>query len=267
MTLNKAKNSVEKDPVLAEKDQFIIKLAENEQEIEDACRLRYRVFKLERGNGVNDTAAAGIDRDDFDDVCKHLVIIEKNTRKVVGTYRMQFGSDAMRLKGFYSGTEYDLSGINKIASQAIEVGRSCVDPEYRSGSVVSLLWAGIAEIMLRTKMMYLLGCVSLEEVDYSLGWALSEYFKCKGLNSDIVLGKAKQDYVLPEGDEERIRELLDDERQLRKALPPLLKGYIRLGAHVCGEPALDRDFGTIDYLICLNLSNLPKRYQKHYLEK
>ncbi len=265
MNLEEVIQRVQTPSVLAERGQFIIKLAENNAEIEKACRLRYEVFNIERGKGLENSDTAGLDKDHFDDVCHHLVILDKENNQLVGTYRMQFGMNAIKHHGFYSATEYELSGIDKIASEAIEVGRSCVHPNYRSGTVVSLLWAGIAEVMRRSKMHYLFGCVSLEEINHSLGWGLYDYFTNKELLNSAIKGKTKDNYILPAVDEQKITMYSNDESLMRKKMPPLLKGYLRLGAKICSEPALDKDFGTIDYLICLNIHDLPVRYRKHYM--
>ena len=265
MNLEDVIKRVQTPPVLAEKGPFVIKLAENDSEIEKACRLRYEVFNIERGKGLEDSVTIGLDKDHFDDVCHHLVIEDKENKKIVGTYRMQFGMKAIQHYGFYSATEYNLDGIDEIAPKAIEVGRSCVHPNYRSGAVVSLLWAGIAEVMRRSKMHYLFGCVSLEEVNHSLGWGLYDYFCKKELLNSTITGKTKKDYLLPEVEKDIIARYSSDESLMRKKMPPLLKGYLRLGAKICSEPALDNDFGTIDYLICLNIHDLPARYRKHYM--
>ncbi|UDQ97827.1 GNAT family N-acyltransferase [Lentisphaerota bacterium WC36G] len=265
MSLVEVIKRVQTPSVLAEKDQFIIKLAESDEEVEKACRLRYEVFNLEQGKGLDYSETIGLDTDCFDDVCHHLIIVEKETNKFVGTYRMQFGMSAIEHYGFYSATEYELTGIEHIAPKAIEVGRSCVHPDYRSGAVVSLLWAGIAEVMRRSQMHYLFGCVSLEEVNSTLGWALYKYFCNKELLSSTINGKTKSEYILADASDNDVSQLASEESTMRKKMPPLLKGYLRLGAKICSEPALDNEFGTIDYLICLNIHDLPLRYRKHYM--
>ena len=253
-------------PVLAEKDQFLIKLADSEEEIEQAMRLRYRIFNLEQGKGLE--SANGIDRDEFDEYCLHLIVIEKKTGEPVGTYRIHLGPVASSAIGFYSAREYSIPDLGKIASEAIEVGRSCVSPGYRTGAVVALLWLGIAEILIRSKFTYLLGCVSLESTEPVSGWALYKHFEETGKLCDMLTAEPMPGFELEKASPESISQLLEDKRAVSKLIPPLFKGYLRLGTKICSKPAFDKEFGTIDFLILLNTKKLPDRYVRHfYCEK
>lgn len=251
-------------PLLAEKDQYLIKFANTPEEIEEALRLRYRVFNLEQGKGLEAANADGIDRDEFDDYCLHLVVQEKKIGQPVGTYRIHLGPVASSALGFYSAREYHMEGIDKIAAQTIEVGRSCVSPDYRNGAVVALLWSGISETLLRSKLRYLFGCVSLETVDPAAGWALYEYFKTTGKICESLRSTPLARFKLERPPQERIDAILNDKRAIVNALPPLFKGYLRIGAMVCGEPAFDYEFGTIDFCILLDREKLPPRYSRHF---
>jgi putative hemolysin len=251
-------------PLLAEKDQYLIKFATTPEEIEEALRLRYRIFNLEQGKGLETAKESGIDRDEFDEYCLHLIVVEKRTNAIVGTYRVHLGPVASRALGFYSSREYKMDGLDAIASQTIEVGRSCVSPEYRNGAVVALLWSGISEILLRSKLRYLFGCVSLESVDPAAGWALYEYFKSTGKICQPLRSTPLEKFQLPKPPQERIDAIFNDKRLLVNAIPPLFKGYLRIGTMVCGEPAFDFEFGTIDFLILLDRENIPPRYSRHF---
>lgn len=253
-------------PVLAEKDQFLIKFAETQDEIERTQRLRYEVFKLEQGKGLGAAAAFGIDRDEFDDYCQHLIVVEKDTGLIVGTYRMHPGAVASKGIGFYSSREYQIEGLENIADDSIEVGRSCVSPAYRNGAVVSLLWAGIAEVMKRTGFNYLLGCVSLETVEPAVGWALHEHFLKKGLGCTVLSAKPQPDFVLPSAERHEVDTLLNEKKSaLLREIPPLFKGYLRIGITICGEPALDKEFGSIDFLILFSIRDISQKYARHFL--
>ena len=250
--------------VIAERDQFVIKFAETDDEIKKAQRLRYRVFNLEQGKGLDTALSAGIDSDEFDEHCIHLIIFDKNDGDVVGTYRMHFGVVAKEALGLYSSREYELRGLDQILDDCLEVGRSCVSPNYRNGAVVALLWAGIAEVVLQTNIRYLLGCVSLENTKPAVGWALYDYFMGKNLGSDVLSGTPHQRFVLTPSPREEIDAWLKEPLKLQKEIPPLFKGYLRLGTKICGPPAMDDEFGTIDFMILLDTRKVPERYWRHF---
>ena len=154
--------------------------------------------------------------------------------------------------------------FQKIAENTIEVGRSCVSPEHRDGTVVALLWGGIAEIVYRSRLRYMFGCVSLEDTNPASGWAIYEHLKTMGKISDQIFAEGLPKCVMPRPPQEEIDAILNDRKLLRGLIPPLFKGYLRLGAKICGEPVFDHEFGTIDFLILLDVSGLPERYIKHF---
>ncbi len=251
-------------PVLVETDHFLVKLAENHEEVEKAQRLRYKIFNLEQGRGLEGSERYGIDFDEFDEYCLHLLVIKKDDEKVVGTYRAHLGSIANSAKGFYSSREYHIEGLYGIADKCLELGRTCVSPEFRTGSVVSLLWGAISEILVRAGLTYMLGCVSLENTDPKMGWALYEYISKKYSRDGKITVEPRPGFVLKRPPQHEINKLLLKEDFLRKSIPPIFKGYLRLGAFICGAPALDKDFGTIDFFILLDVNKVPERYLKHF---
>ncbi|MEA3490023.1 MAG: GNAT family N-acyltransferase [Candidatus Omnitrophota bacterium] len=254
-------------PVLVETGQFMVKLAENHEEVEKAQRLRYEVFNIEQGRGLEISERYGIDFDEFDEYCLHLLVMKKNTGRVIGTYRAHLGSVANSAKGFYSSREYQIRGLYRIADKCIELGRTCVSPEFRSGAVVALLWGAISELLNRAKLSYMLGCVSLEETDPKTGWALYEYLRQSySVHTDFSV-KPRPGFVLKKPPDHEIKKILADKDALRKHIPPIFKGYLRLGARICGEPALDREFGTIDFFILVDINNVPQRYLRHFRYK
>ena len=252
--------------VLAESENFIIKIAETDEEIQKTLRLRYEVFNLEQGKGLSEAAVSGFDVDKFDEFCLHLIVMNKNTKTPVGTYRIHLGDIASSNEyGFYSSSEYDIKGLEKIAHLTMEVGRSCVISEFRTGSAVALLWGGIGELMMRAKLRYLLGCVSLEKYNSAATWAVYEHLKSTGKVTNEIIGIPKDGYVLDRPEQSEIDKYLDDiKRTVKEFVPPLLKGYLRLGAKVCGEPIYDPEFHTIDFLILLDSFTMPERYARHY---
>lgn len=251
-------------PILAEGDQFLIKFAETDDEIRKVQRLRYEIFIQARGKSNPASENEELDCDEFDKYCLHLIVVEKKSNLIVGTYRMHPGVVASASIGFYSSKEYNITGLNNISKNAIEVGRSCVSPEHRTGAVVALLWAGIAEVLKRSNLRYLLGCVSLETMDPAVGWALYEHFKERNNLSDVLQATPTEEFVLPYPDDGKVQELLSNRRNLLHMIPPLLKGYLRLGVGICGTPALDKEFGCIDFLVLLDHARLPEKYFRHF---
>jgi L-ornithine Nalpha-acyltransferase len=248
--------------VLVEDSHFLIKFAKSKAEIKAAQHLRYKVFHLEQGHGKDSIDPAGIDADKFDEFCLHLVVVEKADNKIVGTYRVHPGTIAEANLGLYTATEYELAGIDNIINEAVEVGRSCVCPQYRNGTVVALLWAGIAQIMVRGDFRYLLGCVSLETAEPAVGWALYHYFCQRGQVTETITAKPKANWMMGKTEQLEVDRLTAP--SIRKYIPPLFRGYIRLGAKICGEPVFDQAFGTIDFLILLDLQLMPEKYFKHF---
>lgn len=248
--------------ILVEDNSFLIKFAESESEVEAAQRLRYRVFHLEQGRGESSINSTGIDADEFDEYCLHLIVVKKSNDNIVGTYRVHPGALAKQHLGLYTATEYELDGIESIIDTAVEVGRSCVCPQYRNGAVVALLWAGIAQIMLRGEFRFLLGCVSLESSEPAIGWALYKYFCTQDKVTDTISARPKVNFMLPQARQNEIDQLTAT--PMHKHIPPLFRGYLRLGAKICGEPVYDQDFGTIDFLVLLDLELMPEKYFKHF---
>jgi putative hemolysin len=197
----------------------------------------------------------GLDVDEFDEFCDHLVVRDDNTGEIVGTYRMLPPERAARAGLLYSDTEFDLSALSRLRGSLVETGRSCVHPDHRGGGVVSLVWAGIARYMLLAGHRYLAGCASVPLADGG-SFAAGVW--------DVV---RRKNYA-PE--DERVEPLhpWDFEgvpRPDRAVLPPLLKGYLRLGANVCGPPAHDPDFGVADFFVLLDLQRVDERYLKFFL--
>jgi len=250
--------------ILVETGQFIVKLAEDREEVEKAQRLRYEVFNLEQGRGLECAQKYGIDFDEFDEYCLHILVLEKGSGRAIGTYRAHLGCIANSAKGFYSSREYAMKGFYKIADKCIELGRSCVSPEFRTGAAVALLWGAIAELLSRAKLTYMLGCVSLENTDPVIGWALYEYL-CQSYSiCEEFTAIPRKEFKLERPPEHKTKEILADKDALKKHIPAILKGYLRLGAFICGEPVLDREFGTIDFFILVDINRVPDRYVRHF---
>lgn len=235
--------------------RLITSLAHSEAEILEAQRLRYKVFAEEMGANLP-SAGEGIDRDIFDKYCEHLLVRESDGNKVVGTYRILPPHQAEKIGGYYSQTEFDLTRLLHLSDRTVEVGRSCVHWDYRDGATITHLWSGLAQYILKNGYEYLIGCASISMADGG-HTAASIYRKLHRIYGAPVEYTVFPRCPLP------LRAL---NQYLDAPVPPLLKGYLRLGAYICGEPAWDPDFNTADLLILLPMSRLNDRYAKHFLK-
>lgn len=240
---------------------FQVSIADSETEVTAAQRLRFEVFNVEMNEGLSASWETGLDQDQYDQHADHLLVTDKNTDQVVGTYRMLKKSVANLNGGFYSEGEFDLTNLKRLPDEILEMGRSCVHKDYRSNGVINLLWAGIARYLELSKAKYLFGCGSLHTHDSQ---EISEIYSY--LKSKYYADEKYRVYPLPHCVVPGLKDDLPivDTRAVLKKLPPLLKGYFRSGALICGEPALDAEFGTTDFFILLSTEQITARYQNHY---
>jgi len=236
--------------------QFRVAMARHQDEVREAQRLRWKVFGEEMGARLT-TPEPGLDIDFYDAYCEHLLVRDPDSGEVVGTYRILSPDAAKRVGSYYSENEFDLTRLQHLRSRMVELGRSCVHGDYRSGGVITHLWAGLAEYMLKSGHEYLIGSASIGMAD-------------GGHNAAGIWHAAKEKHLAPI--EWRVfprcpLPLESLESAAAPVLPPLLKGYLRLGAQVCGEPAWDPDFNTADLPILLPLRNLNPVYSRHFLKR
>ncbi|EKO16847.1 GNAT family N-acetyltransferase [Leptospira kirschneri] len=242
-----------------------VRIAENQLEIERTLALRYEVFNLELGEGLPQSAATRKDRDEYDFFCDHLIVIDKNQEnKIVGTYRILRRSVAKQNLGFYSDNEFDITKIYELDAETAEIGRSCVHPEYRDGSVISMLWAGLGAYMQKYNVRYLFGCGSIHQTDVQSANEVYAYLKDK----NALVGKEFDITPLPNfeipGFDPNYQS--DDMKAVHKRVPALIKGYLRAGAQICGTPALDKVFKTIDFFILFDIRDIESKYGKRFLD-
>lgn len=236
----------------AKATRYRVHFAHSDAEREQAYRLRFQVFNLELQEGLESAYADGLDRDRFDDVCRHLIVTDETTGTVVGTYRMQSGADAQAAYGYYSEQEFDLAPYENMRSQVLELGRACVHRDHRNLEVLNLLWQGIARLADSSGMRYLIGCSSLTSQDPGEGW--SAYEKLAPFMVDAaIMTKPMPEFQMPRVSPSPAK------------IPKLLRAYLAYGAKICGPPALDRAFKTIDFLTLLDLENLPRSARVRYL--
>ncbi|MER5731484.1 GNAT family N-acyltransferase [Streptomyces sp. NPDC002138] len=234
--------------------RYAVRLARDEDEVRAAQRLRHQVFAGELGARL-DGPEPGLDADSFDAYCDHLLVVEEQTEEVVGTYRLLPPERAAIAGRLYSEGEFDLSALAPIRPDLVEVGRSCVHPAHRNGAVIALIWAGLARYMDRSGHNWLAGCCSVPLAD---GGVLAAATRENVLTRSL----APEEYrVTPHRPWSPDGITFPD----RVELPPLLRGYLRLGAWVCGEPALDAEFGVADLYVLLSLRRTNPRYLRHFL--
>jgi putative hemolysin len=233
------------------KHGLVLSVVRGSKELERVQRLRYQVFTEEMG-AIFPANCGGIDQDRYDAFCEHLMVREQGTGRVVGTYRVLTPENAIRAGGYYSESEFDLSAMDSIRSGLVECGRSCTHPDYRHGGVIMLLWNGVAEFLRRGGYRYVLGCASVSLRDDGITAAQVWRDLAPQLGDRPPLAKPLLRYPV---------ELLDYAVPAR--LPPLIKGYMKLGASVCGEAAWDPDFNAADFPILLDIERMDERHRRH----
>ncbi|MCF6525218.1 GNAT family N-acetyltransferase [Streptomyces sp. JJ36] len=236
--------------------RYTVSLARDADDVRAAQRLRHEVFAGEMGARLA-TPEPGLDIDPFDAHCDHLLVTETGSGAVVGTYRLLPPDRAAVAGRLYAETEFDLGPHAALRPDLVEVGRSCVHPAHRDGAVIALMWAGIARYLTDRGHTWLAGCCSLPLAD-------------GGAEAAAVWETVAARHLAPAA--YRVRPHLPwrppqppAAPAARSALPPLLRGYLRLGARVCGEPAFDPGFGVADLYVLLDVRRTDPRYLRHFL--
>jgi len=235
--------------------RYVVGLARDQEDVRAAQRLRHLVFAGEMGARL-EGPEPGLDSDAFDAYCDHLLVRREDTGEVVGTYRVLPPERAAVAGRLYSESEFDLTRLAPIRHDLVEVGRSCVHPAHRNGAVIALVWAGLARYMTRTGHDWLAGCCSVPLAD-------------GGTLAAATWDAVRTRHLAPEEYWVTPHRLWNSDGVPRPAgrteLPALLRGYIRLGAQVCGAPAHDPDFGVADLYVLLSLRRTNPRYLRHFL--
>lgn len=236
--------------------RYSVRVAASEADIEAAQRLRWAVFVGEQG-ALLASAGSGLDVDEFDRHCDHLIVTDLQHGAVVGTYRLLSAHASRRCGRYYSESEFDLSRLLENGGRLLELGRSCVHPDYRSGLVISLLWSGLASYLVQSRHDGLIGCASIPLRGQMVAGAALAWELARAHAAPASL-KVVPRRPLP------VSEIVVLERE-RAAVPPLLKGYLRAGALVCGAPCWDPDFGCVDLLLHLDAASIADRYARRFL--
>jgi len=248
---------------------IIVRLASCPSEIEAAQRLRYQVFYEEfAAQPTHQIAAQRLDKDDYDAFSDHLIVIDQSKGEqnsaIIGTYRLLKQEAANRYGQFYSSDEFDLSPLLGSGVSLLELGRSCVLPEYRTRPVLQLLWQGIADYVSDNKIDLLFGCASLHSTDImSISQPLSYLYHFHLADESLRPRALKGQYInmniVPKED--------IDPRRAFNDLPPLIKGYLRAGAGIGDGAVIDPQFNTVDVCVVMPTKMITERYRKHYERK
>ena len=234
---------------------YCVSLARSADDVLAAQRLRYKVFADEQGAYLQ-TRVLEHDVDHYDAYCEHLIVRETLSDKVIGTYRILRPEAARRIGNYYSDNEFFLDRLQHLRPRMVEVGRSCIHQEHRNGAVITLLWAALAEYMQRNNYDHLIGCASIGMAD-------------GGHNAANVFSQLDPACMAPIEYRAFPKNRLPFEHLRTEQVamvPPLVKGYLRLGAWICGDPAWDPDFNTADLLILLPMSRMSSRYARHFIK-
>jgi putative hemolysin len=234
--------------------------------------LRFEVFNLELGEGLAESYATGLDVDPFDEFCDHLIVEECATDEIVGTYRLQTGQLAAANLGYYSEREFDFAPYEPFRCEMIELGRACVHADHRNFNLLHLLWRGIARYAVQRNARYLIGCSSISSQDLADGIAVYQQLQPYLVTGELRTCPRARYRVVAGGDDAGWSAVSPNE-EFPGSTPPatagasskLLRAYLAIGAKICGPPAIDREFGTIDFLTLLDLHALPAIVRAHFL--
>lgn len=233
-----------------------LSLASTPEELREVQRLRYKVFVEAMGlDSLRNHE--GLERDEFDEFCDHLIVRDTRTREVVGTYRVLTPRGMNSTRGFYSENEFYLGQLESLRPRIIEAGRACIHPDYRSGGVIMMLWAGLAACMQRERAQFLIGCASVSLADG--GHTINALYRKLAIEN-LAPPEYRVTPRLP-------FPLHEDPLPEGLQVPPLIKGYLRGGAWIGGDPAWDPDFHSADLFMILPISRLDSRYARHYMKE
>lgn len=253
--------------VLARANHLELRLSRDPGEIEAAQRLRYRVFYEEMGAVPSPAMRASrIDADRFDELADHLLVVDlergaAHAPCVVGCYRVLRESATRGRASFYTAHEFDLRNVRCPDGELMELGRSCVDPDYRTGAVMQLLWRGIADYVESHRVGLMLGCASLPGTDPDAAAMLLSFLHHHALAPEGLRPRALPERYVPT---DRLPADAVDARAALRQLPPLLKAYLRMGGMIGDGAVVDRQFNTIDVCLVLPTARVQANYQRHY---
>ncbi len=241
---------------LSRKPKYRIRNAGTLEDVKACQRLRYDVFNTELGEGLITSHKDRLDVDPYDVHCDHLIVESTESSDVIGTYRLQTGNMAANAIGYYSAQEFNFAPYEPYRAEILELGRACIHKDHRKRAVLELLWQGIAEYALETKIRYLIGCSSLTSQNPQEGWATYNRIAPTYLASEAFQTLPLENFELPPNENKRAK----------ADVPKLFATYLHLGAKVAGPPAIDRDFKTIDFLTILDIEAISSKGKNHFFK-
>lgn len=241
--------------------RYIARFAQTPEEIDAALRLRFEVFNLELNEGLDVSFIAERDEDKFDASCHHLIVIDRLTNTVVGTYRVRTLEAAGTEFGFYSAGEFTVEDLPlRILRASMEIGRASIAREHRNSRVLFLLWKGLAMYATYKRKRYFFGCCSLTTQDCAEGRRALRRLVRGGHFHTTLRVSPREDFYCPPQDAFAFE---DEEIKL----PKLFETYLRIGAKVCSQPAIDREFKTIDFFVIVDTESISERYYKMFFSE
>ncbi len=241
------------EPMPRERCRLVAELADNARSVREAQSLRHDVFQAEYG--VVFDSHDGLDRDTFDKHCRHLLVRDPNTGRVIATTRLLSGERAERAGGYYSELEFDMDNLKKsLSGRVLEIGRTCVHPDFRSGAAITVLWTALAELLLRENYTFLLGCASITLVDGGAQFA-------------GIMQRLRANHMAPDNLRVTPRLAVTESNMVedQPTMPPLLRSYMRMGAQICGEACWDPSFHCADVFVLLEVAKLSGKYANRFM--
>jgi putative hemolysin len=235
-------------------ERYTVRLAEDRHEIESALRLRYEVFNVELGGRDAVDGESELEFDAYDIKCRHLIVVSRETGETVGTYRLNSIETAHSTHGFYAANEFTIEDLpREVLHDGIEIGRACIAREHRNTKVLFLLWKALLAYLEQCGKRYYFGCCSIFTRDVDTG---SKVFR-----QLIRAGHIHESFsVMP--CRNGLSLLEEDGDASKVELPALFNMYLRIGARVCGPPMVDREFGTIDFFVVFDVTEMSKKYRR-----
>lgn len=244
----------EVEPLTESEGRYQVRIATSSEDIRASQALRYAIFAEEQG-AVLHTKVPNLDIDALDPFCMHLLVTDTERDCLVASTRVLNDEAAVAFGRFYSESEFEIDAVKQLPGKKLEVGRTCVHVDYRNGAVIGALWQGLVELMYRDGYQWLFGCASIPLND-------------GGSTLHSVMNRFRTKYMCDESYRVhpcvQVPSLVDQQALTAFRIPPLLKAYVSLGAHICGEPSWDKDFNVADVFVLLNVDNLSKRYVRHF---
>ena len=244
----------------AEAGRYAVRFARTAEELDAVLRLRFEVFNLELGEGLDSSFLTGRDEDEFDATSHHLLVVERAGGRAVGTYRLRTPEADVESRGFYSAGEFNLACLPpQVAGESVEIGRACIAREHRNTQVLFLLWRGLAAYLGRNRKRYFFGCCSLAGTDAGVALRVLDFVERGGHMHPTF-------YVPPRAGFECEGDTGGAGDEGRPAVPKLFRTYLRFGAKVCGPPAVDRAFKTTDFFVVFDADEMEAKTRRLFFE-